>query len=69
MQDPLPSGPAEDMVIERESLEAMKDAYYKFRGWDPSNGFPTPGKLESWGCTTWWWISGENRTHWIDTQT
>jgi aldehyde:ferredoxin oxidoreductase len=49
MQDPLPSGPAEDMVIERESLEAMKDAYYKFRGWDPSNGFPTPGKLESLG--------------------
>jgi aldehyde:ferredoxin oxidoreductase len=49
MQDPLPSGPAEEMFIERESLEAMKDAYYQFRGWDPANGFPTPGKLESLG--------------------
>jgi len=49
MQDPLPTGPAEDMVIERDSLEAMKDAYYQFRGWDPSNGFPTPQKLTSLG--------------------
>ncbi len=49
MQDPLPSGPAKDLVIERESLEAMKDAYYRFRGWDPANGFPTPEKLTSLG--------------------
>lgn len=45
MQDPLPSGPAEDMLIDRESLEALKDAYYEFRGWDKTTGAPTPKKL------------------------
>ncbi|MBE9473714.1 MAG: aldehyde ferredoxin oxidoreductase family protein [Chloroflexi bacterium] len=45
MQDPLPSGPAENMLIERETMEEMKDAYYQFRGWDSSNGFPRPEKL------------------------
>jgi aldehyde:ferredoxin oxidoreductase len=45
MQDPLPSGPAENMVIEPMDLERMKEAYYQFRSWDPSNGYPTPQKL------------------------
>jgi aldehyde:ferredoxin oxidoreductase len=45
MEDPLPSGPAEGMVIERETLEMMKDAYYAFRGWDQKTGIPTPEKL------------------------
>ena len=45
VQDPLPSGPAENMLIERESLEAMKDAYYHFRGWDIATGKPSPEKL------------------------
>jgi len=46
MEDPLPEGPAEGMVIERETLEKMKDAYYNFRGWDPKTGYPTPEKLK-----------------------
>jgi aldehyde:ferredoxin oxidoreductase len=45
MQDPLPTGPAEDMLIELDDMEKMKDAYYQFRGWDQSNGYPTPQKL------------------------
>jgi aldehyde:ferredoxin oxidoreductase len=45
MSDPLPAGPAEGMVIERDTLEAMKDAYYEFRGWDQATGIPTPDKL------------------------
>lgn len=46
MEDPLPEGPAEGMVNERESLELMKDAYYEFRGWDKATGKPTPEKLK-----------------------
>ncbi len=45
MQDPLPTGPAEDMLIEIDDMEKMKDAYYQFRGWDLSNGYPTQQKL------------------------
>ena len=45
MEDPLPGGPAEGMVIDRDTLERMKDAYYASRGWDPATGIPTPAKL------------------------
>jgi aldehyde:ferredoxin oxidoreductase len=45
MEDPLPSGPAENMVIEPMNLEELKNSYYQFRGWDPSNGYPTSQKL------------------------
>jgi aldehyde:ferredoxin oxidoreductase len=51
MKDPLPSGPAEDMLIEQESLELMKDAYYQFRSWDLASGKPTPDKLASLGLS------------------
>ncbi len=49
MRDPLPGGPAEGMVIEPEMLESLKDAYYKFRGWDQATGVPTPAKLRELG--------------------
>jgi len=49
MEDPLPGGPAEGMVIEEETLEKMKDAYYSFRGWDQETGKPTPEKLKELG--------------------
>jgi aldehyde:ferredoxin oxidoreductase len=45
MEEPLPEGPAQGMVIDRETLEIMKDAYYEFRGWDKSTGVPTAEKL------------------------
>jgi len=49
MKDPLPKGPAKGMVIDEETLEMMKDAYYDFRGWDKKTGNPTKNKLESLG--------------------
>jgi aldehyde:ferredoxin oxidoreductase len=49
MEEPLPDGPAAGMVIERDTLEAMKDAYYEFRGWDRATGIPTPQKLRELG--------------------
>jgi aldehyde:ferredoxin oxidoreductase len=33
------------MVIDLDTLEGMKDAYYAFRGWDQATGIPTPEKL------------------------
>jgi len=49
MEDPLPSGPAKDMVLDRETLEKMKDAYYEIRGWDNLTGKPTDQKLQDLG--------------------
>jgi aldehyde:ferredoxin oxidoreductase len=49
LYDPLPSGPAQGMSLDLESLEALKDAYYQFRGWDLATGKPTAEKLESLG--------------------
>jgi len=45
MEDPLPEGPAQGMVIDRETMEMMKDAYYRRRGWDLTTGVPTQEKL------------------------
>jgi aldehyde:ferredoxin oxidoreductase len=45
MLDPLPDGPAKGMVLDRLSLEKMKDAYYELRGWDVASGIPTAAKL------------------------
>jgi len=45
MLDPLPDGPAQGMLLDRASLENMKDAYYELRGWDVATGVPTPTKL------------------------
>jgi aldehyde:ferredoxin oxidoreductase len=45
MDDPLPNGPAQGMVNDRETMEMMKDAYYALRGWDSTTGTPTPEKL------------------------
>jgi aldehyde:ferredoxin oxidoreductase len=46
MLDPLPDGPAQGMLLDRFSLEKMKDAYYEMRGWDVASGVPTPAKLQ-----------------------
>jgi aldehyde:ferredoxin oxidoreductase len=48
-KDPLPDGPAQGMVIERETLEMLKDAYYDFRGWDKATGIPSPEKMAALG--------------------
>ena len=49
MQDPLPEGPAKGMVIDTDTLEMMKDAYYEYRGWEPSTGNPGRAKLAELG--------------------
>jgi aldehyde:ferredoxin oxidoreductase len=49
MEDPLPDGPAEGMVIDQETLEMLKDAYYGFRGWDETTGKPAREKLQELG--------------------
>jgi len=47
MEEPLAAGPARGMVIDRETIESMKDAYYTRRGWDLASGIPLPDKLRS----------------------
>lgn len=49
MLDPLPDGPAKGMLIDRDTLEMMKDAYYEMRGWDNATGIPTVDKLRELG--------------------
>ena len=49
MEDPLPGGPAEGMVINKETIEMMKDAYYERRGWDITTGIPSREKLVELG--------------------
>jgi aldehyde:ferredoxin oxidoreductase len=49
MEDPLPDGPAKGMVVERDVLEQLKDAYYGYRGWDKKTGKPMPEKLHELG--------------------
>jgi aldehyde:ferredoxin oxidoreductase len=45
MEDPLSDGHAQGMVLDRSTLENLKDAYYELRGWDVATGVPTPAKL------------------------
>jgi aldehyde:ferredoxin oxidoreductase len=33
------------MVIDKDTLEMLKDAYYGMRGWDKETGKPTAEKL------------------------
>jgi aldehyde:ferredoxin oxidoreductase len=46
MEDPLPDGPAKGMVIEKDTIEMLKDAYYDIRRWDRITGKPTVEKLK-----------------------
>lgn len=49
MKEPLPDGPAEGMTVDTETLEMLKDAYYRYRGWNLENGVPSIAKLEELG--------------------
>jgi len=44
---PVPEGRFEDIAKDRSHMEAMKDRYYKLRGWDPTTGVPARATLES----------------------
>lgn len=45
MEEPIPRGPSQGMVISRENLDKMLDEYYSFRGWDLKTAIPTPERL------------------------
>jgi aldehyde:ferredoxin oxidoreductase len=49
MKEPLPEGPAEGMVVDMDTLEMLKDAYYTFRGWNLNDGIPSLAKLKELG--------------------
>jgi aldehyde:ferredoxin oxidoreductase len=49
MKDPLTEGPAEGMVIDMDTLEMLKDAYYQYRGWNLKDGVPSVAKLQELG--------------------
>lgn len=49
MKDPLPDGPAEGMVLDADTLEMLKDAYFRYRGWNLSDGVPSVAKLQELG--------------------
>lgn len=49
MEEPLPEGNAKGMVIDEDTLEMMKDAYYDYRGWDKKTGKPSTEKLKELG--------------------
>jgi aldehyde:ferredoxin oxidoreductase len=46
LEEPLPEGPAEGLVVD---LEPLLDAYYEARGWDKATGKPTAAKLTELG--------------------
>ncbi len=49
MKEPLPEGPAEGMIIDTDTLEMLKDAYYQYRGWNLKDGVPSVAKLQELG--------------------
>jgi len=49
MEEPIPRGPSQGMVISRENLDKMLNEYYTFRGWDLKTGIPTPQRLINLG--------------------
>jgi aldehyde:ferredoxin oxidoreductase len=49
MKEPLPEGPAEGMIIDMDTLEMLKDAYYQYRGWNLKDGVPSVAKLQELG--------------------
>jgi aldehyde:ferredoxin oxidoreductase len=49
LEEPLPAGPAEGMIIDRKTLEAMKEAYYRLRGWEAHSGIPSQERLHELG--------------------
>jgi aldehyde:ferredoxin oxidoreductase len=51
MEEPLPAGPAKGMLLDAATLEILKDAYYRIRGWDPATGIPTTEKLSELGLS------------------
>jgi aldehyde:ferredoxin oxidoreductase len=37
------------MIIDMDTLEMLKDAYYQYRGWNLKDGVPSVAKLQELG--------------------
>ncbi|MGC8602912.1 MAG: aldehyde ferredoxin oxidoreductase C-terminal domain-containing protein, partial [Desulfomonilaceae bacterium] len=46
LEEPQAEGPAKGFVVD---LKPLLDAYYEFRGWDGTTGWPTIAKLHELG--------------------
>jgi len=49
MNEPVPEGPNQGMVTDREMLDRLLDQYYELHGWDPETGIPRRKTLEELG--------------------
>ncbi|MFQ5874865.1 MAG: aldehyde ferredoxin oxidoreductase family protein, partial [Dehalococcoidia bacterium] len=49
MNEPVPEGPNQGMVTDREMLDRLLDQYYELHGWDPETGIPRRETLEELG--------------------
>jgi aldehyde:ferredoxin oxidoreductase len=49
MNTPVPEGPQEGMVTDKEMLDQLLDQYYEAHGWDVGTGIPTREALETLG--------------------
>lgn len=45
----LPEGPAEGVVLSRDTIDRVLDEYYELRDWDKKTGLPTKEKLRELG--------------------
>ncbi len=44
--EPLTGGPSEGRALDRDEIEAARDLYYRFAGWDTETGNPTEATLK-----------------------
>jgi len=56
MNEPVPEGPNQGMVTDREMLDRLLDQYYELHGWDPETGIPRRKTLEELGL---WELCGD----------
>ncbi len=49
MNTPVPEGPQEGMVTDKEMLDRLLDEYYEVHGWDVETGIPARETLETLG--------------------
>jgi aldehyde:ferredoxin oxidoreductase len=56
MNEPVPEGPNQGMVTDREMLDRLLDQYYELHGWDPETGIPRQDTLEELGL---WELCGD----------
>jgi aldehyde:ferredoxin oxidoreductase len=50
MEEPIPDGPSKGRFIDRKSIDALLDDYYRIRGWT-NDGKPAPEKLRELGLS------------------